>query len=158
MGVVYLAHDLERDELVAVKTLSRIEPNALYRFKREFRALPYRILAGHSLAGVCAVQTLVTEPDLFQAYIASSPNGLRAHGRRAAFERALELAEPERFAGRFVFLSAGGEERPGCRNHGSGSRPARQAGRGDRAVTNGQGPVLGGRIASVLSLSPRAGP
>ena len=32
MGIVYEAHDSERDEIVAVKTLLHAEANALYRF------------------------------------------------------------------------------------------------------------------------------
>ena len=39
MGVVYEAHDLERDVHVALKTLRRVDPAAVYRFKREFRAV-----------------------------------------------------------------------------------------------------------------------
>ena len=39
MGVVYEAHDRERDRRVAVKTLLRFDPGALYLFKQEFRAL-----------------------------------------------------------------------------------------------------------------------
>ncbi len=39
VGVVYLAMDLEREEQVALKTLSRTDPQALFSLKREFRSL-----------------------------------------------------------------------------------------------------------------------
>jgi serine/threonine protein kinase len=39
MGIVFEALDLEHHRLVALKTLKRMSPDALYRFKQEFRAL-----------------------------------------------------------------------------------------------------------------------
>ena len=39
MGVVYRAFDCERGETIALKTMRKVDPVALYRFKHEFRTL-----------------------------------------------------------------------------------------------------------------------
>src|SRR3984957_14887858 len=39
MGVVHQERDLERGEIVALKTMTHLDPASLLRFKREFRAL-----------------------------------------------------------------------------------------------------------------------
>jgi serine/threonine protein kinase len=39
MGVVYRAFDRQRNEIVAIKTIRSVEPAAIYRLKREFRAI-----------------------------------------------------------------------------------------------------------------------
>ncbi len=39
MGVVHQARDVERGEVVALKTMTHLDPESLLRFKREFRAL-----------------------------------------------------------------------------------------------------------------------
>ncbi len=42
--------------------------------ERTYRTRPYRILVGHSFGGLFAIHTLITRPDVFNAYIAISPS------------------------------------------------------------------------------------
>src|SRR5688572_20962312 len=41
---------------------------------KNYRTRPYRILVGHSLGGLFAITSLITRPELFNAYIAISPS------------------------------------------------------------------------------------
>jgi predicted alpha/beta superfamily hydrolase len=54
--------------------LKFIETELMPEIEKSFRVLPYRVLAGHSLGGLFAVHSLVTRPELFQAYVAVSPS------------------------------------------------------------------------------------
>ena len=60
MGVVHRARDTERAEVVALKTMTRLDPGALLRFKREFRAL-----ADISHPNVVQLYELFSEGDLW---------------------------------------------------------------------------------------------
>lgn len=67
MGVVYRARDLRRGAPVAIKTIRRIEASAIYRFKREFRAL-----LGVSHANLVCLHELISDgrtPYIVMEYI-----------------------------------------------------------------------------------------
>jgi predicted alpha/beta superfamily hydrolase len=57
----------------ADKFLQFIETEIFPLVEKNYRTQPYRILAGHSLAGLAAVNALIARPAMFNAYIAASP-------------------------------------------------------------------------------------
>jgi len=69
----------------------------------------YRIIVGHSLGGVFAIYALLTQPDVFNAYIAISPslgydNDLLLKKAPAILEKSPELKK-------FLFMTVGNEPR-----------------------------------------------
>ncbi len=56
------------------KFLNFLEKELIPYIDQTYRTQPYRILAGHSLAGTFTVYTLLTKPDLFGGYISISPS------------------------------------------------------------------------------------
>ena len=58
----------------AEKFLRFIETEVIPFVEKNYRTEPYRIIAGHSLAGLFVIYTLTERPDLFNGYIAASPH------------------------------------------------------------------------------------
>jgi predicted alpha/beta superfamily hydrolase len=54
--------------------LKFIETELIPTVEKNYRTVPFRILAGHSFGGLFALHSFVTKTDLFNAYIASSPS------------------------------------------------------------------------------------
>jgi predicted alpha/beta superfamily hydrolase len=56
------------------KFLEFIQSELFPEIEKRYATQPYRILAGHSFGGLMAIHTLITHPDMFNAYIAVSPS------------------------------------------------------------------------------------
>ncbi len=57
----------------ADKFLTFIETEVVPFVEKNYRTEPYRVIAGHSLAGLFVVYAMLERPDTFNAYIAASP-------------------------------------------------------------------------------------
>lgn len=58
----------------ADKFLDFIETELVPEIEKRYATEPYRILVGHSLGGLFAIHAMMARPNLFNAYIASSPS------------------------------------------------------------------------------------
>jgi uncharacterized protein len=67
----------------------------------------YRVFAGHSLGGLMAIHTLITRPDLFNAYIAVSPS-LQWNDQKT-LHQAQEFFAKRAQLGKTLFFSLGNE-------------------------------------------------
>jgi predicted alpha/beta superfamily hydrolase len=54
--------------------LSFIRDELVPEIDRTYRTMPFRLLVGHSLGGITAIQALYTMPDAFHAYVAIDPS------------------------------------------------------------------------------------
>lgn len=72
-----------------------------------YRTHPYRILVGHSLGGMFSVHTLLTQPDLFQAYIVISP-GL-GFDNEYVLNNAPAILENQTSLKKYLYMTLGNE-------------------------------------------------
>ncbi len=82
-----------------------LETELVPRIERDYRAAPYRILAGHSASGQYVLHHLATQPAAFQAYLAMAPS-LDWDGRLPIRELESALPRADRPA-RFVYFAYG---------------------------------------------------
>lgn len=58
----------------ADKYLEHIESEVIKYVESTYRTRPYRIIMGHSLAGLLAYHAMITKPQLFQTYLIGDPS------------------------------------------------------------------------------------
>jgi len=91
----------------ADKFLKFIATELIPEIEKNYRVQPYRILAGHSFGGLFAVHALVTQPELFNSYIAVSPSLQWADD--AELKRAQEFFKNRKELNATLFTALGNE-------------------------------------------------
>jgi hypothetical protein len=87
--------------------LKFIATELIPEIEKSYRVQPYRILAGHSLGGLFAVHTLISQPQLFNAYVAVSPS--LQWSDEATLKRAEEFFKTRKELNATLFTSLGNE-------------------------------------------------
>lgn len=86
-----------------------LEEEFLPYAEKKYRTLPYRILAGHSLAGAFTLFTLFKNTGLFNNYIATSPS-IGEPEVREMLSGVIQSVPVEGLKKRYLYITAGGEE------------------------------------------------
>ena len=89
------------------KFLEFIEKEVISMVEKNYRTQPFRIFAGHSLAGMAVVNSFVSRPELFNAYIAASP--FLHWDNDFVIKRAEELFKQNRDFKKTMFIALGDE-------------------------------------------------
>lgn len=89
------------------KFLEFIEKEVIQMVEKNYRTQPFRIFAGHSLAGLAVVNSFISRPDLFNAYIAASP--VLHWDNDFVIKRAEELFKQKRDFKKTMFIALGDE-------------------------------------------------
>jgi len=87
--------------------LDFIQKELMPQIEKRYRTSCYRVFAGHSLGGLMVIHTLITRPDLFQAYIAVSPS-LQWNEQRTLHQAQQFFAEQAELK-KALFFSLGNE-------------------------------------------------
>ena len=77
---------------------------------KEYRTADFNVFSGHSLGGLFSIHTYLTQPHLFDGYIAVSPSLWWDNERLVA--DAKDLYEQNKLTNKFLFLSKGNEQGP----------------------------------------------
>jgi predicted alpha/beta superfamily hydrolase len=89
------------------KFMQFVEKELVPMIEKNYRTQPFRIFAGHSFGGLTVVYSFVSRPDLFDAYIASSP---ALHwDERVVIKRAAETFKQKRDWKKTMFMSIANE-------------------------------------------------
>lgn len=87
--------------------LKFFETELIPEIEKQYRVLPYRIFAGHSLGGLFAIHAMMTKPGLFNSYIAVSPS--LQWENNEALKRAEEFLKNQKELKVTLFVSLGNE-------------------------------------------------
>lgn len=87
--------------------LKFIETELMPEIEKTYRVSPYRVLAGHSLGGMFAVYTMISKPDLFNAYVAVSP--ALQWDNQIVVKRAEDFFKQRKEYNALLFMSLGNE-------------------------------------------------
>jgi predicted alpha/beta superfamily hydrolase len=94
----------------ADKFLKFMETELFPQIEKNYRAHPYRILAGHSLGGLFAIHAMISRPELFNAVIAVSP--ALQWDNQVIVKRAEDFLKTRKPDNRTLYVSLGREPGP----------------------------------------------
>ncbi len=89
--------------------LGFLEKELLPYLEKKYRTRRYRILVGHSLAGLFTLYALLKKPGMFNAYIATSPS-IRSEGAQKLLKALLDGMKPGDLKKKYLYVSGGGAE------------------------------------------------
>ncbi len=85
-----------------------IESEVIPYIEENYNTQPYRILAGHSLGGLCVLNTMLTKPGIFNAYLSISP--WLKHNNNQILRDIKDQIPSRTYTNDFLFISYAGTE------------------------------------------------